>query len=200
MRGRIAFASIMGSEAAVLLLKAAQQLAALDAPLARETYLDAPQVEILTSERAGTVGTELATSILQPALAAASRQIGQHLAVLAPAGPAKVLLASPVTVTTAQYRPLPAGTALGLSAFYLALLTIMCGFLGATIVNSVVDSALGYATNEIGPRWRQRRSARSWPGPGRSCTSVPKATSALPGEPWPPRSACSSGSSSAPSS
>src|SRR2546427_13001679 len=33
----------------------------------------------------------------------------------------------------------------------------MCGFLGATIVNSVVDSALGYATNEIGPRWHQRQ-------------------------------------------
>ena len=68
-----------------------------------------------------------------------------------------MLLASPITVTTVQYRPLPANTALGLSAFYVALLTIMCGFLGATIVNSVADSALGYSTNEIGPRWRQRQ-------------------------------------------
>jgi type IV secretory pathway TrbD component len=41
----------------------------------------------------------------------------------------------------------------------MALLTIMCGFLGATTVNSVVDSALGYSTNEIGPRWRQRQPA-----------------------------------------
>jgi uncharacterized phage infection (PIP) family protein YhgE len=56
-----------------------------------------------------------------------------------------------------QYRPLPDNTALGLSAFYIALLTIMCGFIGATIVNSVVDSALGYATTETGPRWRQRQ-------------------------------------------
>ena len=120
----------------------------------------APQVEILTNQRAGTVGTQLATGILQPALAAASRQIGQHLTALAPpgtlTGATRVLLASPVTVTTAQYRPLPDNTALGLSAFYIALLTLMCGFIGATIVNSVVDSALGYATNEIGPRWRQR--------------------------------------------
>jgi hypothetical protein len=68
-----------------------------------------------------------------------------------------VLLADPVTVTTMQYRPLPDNAALGLSAFYIALLTIMCGFLGATIVNSVVDSALGYATTELGPRWRQRQ-------------------------------------------
>ena len=121
----------------------------------------APQVQILTNQRAGTVGAQLATGILQPALAAASRQTGRHLAALAPpgalTGATKVLLASPVTVTTAQYRPLPANTALGLSAFYIALLTLLCGFLGATVVNSVVDSALGYSANEIGPRWRQRQ-------------------------------------------
>src|ERR1700730_2225976 len=51
----------------------------------------------------------------------------------------------------------PANTALGLSAFYIALLTLMCGFLAATVVNSVVASALGYATSEMGPRWRQRQ-------------------------------------------
>jgi YhgE/Pip-like protein len=121
----------------------------------------APQVQILTNQRAGTVGTQLATGILQPALAVASRQIGEHLTALTPpgarTGATAVLLANPVTVTTAQYHPLPSGTALGLSAFYVALLTLMCGFLGGTITNSVVDSALGYATNELGPRWRQRQ-------------------------------------------
>jgi hypothetical protein len=66
-------------------------------------------------------------------------------------------MANPITVTTTLYRPLPAGAALGLSAFYIALLTIMCGFIGGTIANSVVDSALGYATTEMGPRWRQRQ-------------------------------------------
>ncbi len=121
----------------------------------------APQVEILTNEQAGTVGASLATGILQPALAVSSHEIGQHLTALVPAGAltgsTRVFLASPVTVTTAQYRPLAANTALGLSAFYVALLTLMCGFLGATIVNSVVDSALGYSTSEIGPHWRQRQ-------------------------------------------
>jgi uncharacterized phage infection (PIP) family protein YhgE len=72
-------------------------------------------------------------------------------------GATKVILADPVTVTTAQYRPLPANSALGMSAFYVALLTLMCGFIGGTIVNSVVDSALGYATTETGPWWRQRQ-------------------------------------------
>jgi hypothetical protein len=121
----------------------------------------APQVAILINERAGTVGTSLATGVLQPALAVASHRIGQHLATMVPAssrtGATKVLLADPITVAIAEYRPLPASSALGLSAFYIALLTLMCGFLGGTIVNAVVDSALGYATNEIGPRWRQRQ-------------------------------------------
>jgi YhgE/Pip-like protein len=120
-----------------------------------------PQVEILISQRAGSVGTSLATGILQPALAVASRQIGRHLAPLVPAAsraPAtRLLLANPVTVTTVQYRPLPNNAGLGLTAFYIALLTLMCGFIGAAIVNSVVDSALGYATTDLGPRWRQRQ-------------------------------------------
>ena len=120
----------------------------------------APQIRILTNPRAGTVGTQLATGILQPALAAASHQIGRHLTALVPSseqrGATKVLLADPVTVATAPYRALSANSALGLSAFYLALLTLMGGFIAATIVNSVVDSALGYAASEIGPRWRQR--------------------------------------------
>ena len=130
-------------------------------PVADTATAAAPQVEILTNERAGTVGSQLAAGILQPALAVASHQIGAHLATLAPAGTqtgaTRVLLANPITVTTTQYRPLSADAALGLSAFYIALLTIMCGFIGGTIVNSVVDSALGYATTEIGTRWRQRQ-------------------------------------------
>ena len=58
------------------------------------------------------------------------------------------------------YRPLPSHSALGLSAFYISLLSIMCGFLGAILVNSTVDSALGFATTEIGPKWRQRAPVR----------------------------------------
>jgi YhgE/Pip-like protein len=120
-----------------------------------------PQAQILTSQRAGTVGASLASGIFQQALAVASHQIGKQLTALTPAsaptGATRALLTNPVTVTTTQYRPLPANAALGLSAFYVALLTLMSGFLGGTIVNSAVDSALGYATNEMGPRWRQRQ-------------------------------------------
>jgi YhgE/Pip-like protein len=120
-----------------------------------------PEIIILTNQRAGTQGVGLATGVLQPALGAASRQIGRQLAAIAPASASSPLgrafLADPVMVTTTQYRPLPSHSALGLSAFYIALLTLMCGFLGGIIVNSSVDAALGYATTEIGPRWRQRQ-------------------------------------------
>jgi YhgE/Pip-like protein len=120
-----------------------------------------PEIFILVNQRAGTEGASLATDVLEPALQAASRQIGRKLIASMPARSAtpvtRAVLADPVTVTTTQYRPLPSHSALGLSAFYVALLTLMCGFLGGVIVNSSVDAALGYATTEIGPRWRQRR-------------------------------------------
>jgi YhgE/Pip-like protein len=119
-----------------------------------------PEIVILTNQRAGTEGVALATGVLDPALAAASRQIGRQLTAIAPppSSPAtRAFLAEPVTVTTTQYRPLPSHNALGLSAFYIALLILFSGFIGATIVNSSVDVALGYATTETGPWWRQRR-------------------------------------------
>jgi YhgE/Pip-like protein len=122
-----------------------------------------PTIDVLTNSRAGTLGVGLATGVLQPALNAVSGRIGQQ--VLSAAGNSvdprlKAFLADPVTVATVPYRPLPSHSGLGLSAFYVALLSIMCGFLGATIVNAFVDSALGYATSEIGPWWRQRLPAR----------------------------------------
>jgi hypothetical protein len=121
-----------------------------------------PEIVILTNQRAGTIGASLATGVLQAGLEAASRQIGRELAAFVPAARAsspltRDFLADPVTVMTADYRPLPSHSALGLSAFYIALLILTCGFLAGTIINSAVDAATGYATTEIGPKWRQRQ-------------------------------------------
>jgi YhgE/Pip-like protein len=119
-----------------------------------------PEIIILTNQRAGTEGAALAVGVLNPALAVASRQIGRQLAAVVPppSSPAtRAFLADPVAVMTVPYRPLPSNSGLGLSAFYIALLVLFCGFIGATIVNSSVDAALGYAINETGPWWRQRR-------------------------------------------
>jgi YhgE/Pip-like protein len=121
-----------------------------------------PTIQLLTNPRAGTLGVTLASSVVQPAVGRISVQIGQRLLPVAIAtgtanAATRALLTDPVTLSQVAYRPLPPQSALGLSAFYVALLTIMCGFLGAIIVNSSVDAALGYATTEIGPRWHQQK-------------------------------------------
>jgi hypothetical protein len=64
-------------------------------------------------------------------------------------------------LTPVAYRPLPDHSAVGLSAFYIALLAIMAGFLGATLINSSVDGALGYATTEVGPAGDSGARSRS---------------------------------------
>ncbi|MBS1863140.1 MAG: DUF3533 domain-containing protein [Actinobacteria bacterium] len=121
-----------------------------------------PTVELLSNQRAGTQGASLAAAVLSPALAAISQGFGAKLlgesGSKAPAA-AQAALADPIKVEAGQYRPLPAKAALGLSAFYTSLLLMMCGFIGATIVNSLLDGVLGFAPTEIGPRWTQARPA-----------------------------------------
>lgn len=121
-----------------------------------------PQVRILTNVRAGTEGASLASGVLQPALAQIAHAVGAKLAnqtaqSATPSAARSAVLANPFLVATAPYRPLAKKAALGLSAFYAALLVLMCGFIGAAIVNGVLDGALGFAATEIGPRWQQRR-------------------------------------------
>jgi YhgE/Pip-like protein len=120
-----------------------------------------PAVQLLTNQRAGTVGSGLASGVLAPAVAEASRVIGRQLVASTRPAPAAgsaadAELADPVSLQSVDYRPLPSHSALGLSAFYIALLALMCGFLAATIINATVDAATGYATTDIGPRWSQR--------------------------------------------
>jgi YhgE/Pip-like protein len=121
-----------------------------------------PTVEIWTNSRAGTLGVSLATGVLDPALQDVSSVLGKDLRAhtTAPRATPEALGASPITVESVAYRPLPDHSGLGLSAFYIALLITMAGFLSATIVNSSVDAALGYATTEVGPWWRQRLPLR----------------------------------------
>jgi YhgE/Pip-like protein len=119
-----------------------------------------PVIQLPTNPRAGSMGVQLATGVAQPALQQVSSAVGSELsseaAKLGSTPRSGVDTASPITVTTSDFHPVPPDSALGLSAFYASLLALMCGFLGAVLVNSSVDAALGYSTSEIGPRWRQR--------------------------------------------
>jgi YhgE/Pip-like protein len=112
--------------------------------------------------RLGSLGVSLASAVLTPALAKISATIGAHLtSASTPAARRNPVLAAriadPVTLTTAQYRPLPDHTALGLSAFYIALLALIGGFVLGTLSNQSADAALGYAATQLGPRYAQRR-------------------------------------------
>jgi uncharacterized phage infection (PIP) family protein YhgE len=99
-----------------------------------------PTVNLLSNQRAGTTGASLASGVLTPAVKAFSEAIK-----------------TPVIVEATQYHQLPAKAALGLSAFYTSLLILMSGFIGATIINSFLDGALGFAPTEIGPKWAMSR-------------------------------------------
>jgi YhgE/Pip-like protein len=130
------------------------------APGRHPSHRGLPTVVLLSNQRAGTEGASLATGVLTPALAAVSQSFGakfvQESGTIVPAA-VRAALADPIKVEPAQYRPLPAKAALGLSAFYTALLMMMCGFIGATIVNANLDGVLGFAPTEIGPKWMMVR-------------------------------------------
>ncbi len=98
------------------------------------TFAGSQTVQLLTNQRAGTTGASLASGVLEPAVEAIAAGAGTE-----------------IKVKASQYRQLPAKAALGLSAFYTSLLILMSGFIGATIVNSFLDGALGFAPTEIGP-------------------------------------------------
>ncbi len=81
-----------------------------------------PTIQLLTNPRAGTLGVSLATGVVQPAIASVSHSLGEQLLKSIPAGETanpslQALRADPITLSTAMYRPLPAHSALGLSAF-----------------------------------------------------------------------------------
>jgi YhgE/Pip-like protein len=121
-----------------------------------------PTVQLLENSRLGGLGVNLAAGVLTPAFQQISTTVGGQLVAHSTTEArstafATAQLRDPIRFETVSYRPLPPNTALGLSAFYVALLAMMAGFVGATIVNSSLDGALGYSTTELGPHWKQRR-------------------------------------------
>jgi YhgE/Pip-like protein len=81
-------------------------------------------------------------------------QLAEQLAPRVSAASA-VLLADPLRVTTTAHQELEEGTALGMGAFYYAILLLVLGLTGSIGVNVLVDGRLGIAPLEIGARFRQ---------------------------------------------
>ncbi|MDV9190329.1 DUF3533 domain-containing protein [Streptomyces sp. SR27] len=118
-----------------------------------------PTLTVLTNPGLGSLGSSMASQINQAAAHQASLTLGKQLAASPTTASAdsttRLLLTDPVGVTTRVGHPIGRHSGLGLSAFYYTLLLVLGGFIGGNLVNSGVDTALGYADSEIGP-WHSR--------------------------------------------
>ncbi|MET9458389.1 SNG1 family protein [Streptomyces canus] len=116
-----------------------------------------PTLTVLTNQSAGSVGSGLARTATTQAAESASLQVGRELNAQGGSGQAKlpaaarVLLADPAAVTVKDGHPLDAHSGLGLTAFYYALVLVVCGMLSANVISGQVDHALGYTHNDMGP-------------------------------------------------
>ncbi|WP_084465937.1 DUF3533 domain-containing protein [Nocardia salmonicida] len=116
-----------------------------------------PEVTVLTNKGAGTMAAEIGIQIAEGAARGGSAAAAAQLLAHAPAAVAPsnaVLLADPVTITENQAIPFGKRTGNGMTAFFYALLLMMVGFLGANVINGLVDSELGFGPSEIGPKRR----------------------------------------------
>ncbi|KUO12935.1 DUF3533 domain-containing protein [Streptomyces sp. DSM 15324] len=117
-----------------------------------------PTITTLTNPGKGSLGSSLASRITTSAAHQVSLTIGKQLTAAAPAADSTtaLLLADPVNVVTRVGHPIGTHSGLGLTAFYYTLLLVLAGFMGGNVISNGVDTALGYADNEIGP-WHTRR-------------------------------------------
>ncbi|SMH44270.1 Protein of unknown function [Rathayibacter oskolensis] len=116
-----------------------------------------PTIEIRTNAGDGGISSGLLTANVSPLLTGVDQEFGRTLTAGvaqsgAPTTPAQTqLLAAPFDVETSAYRALPASAGFGTSAFYYALILLLIGFVGASVVNPLVDSARGFSPSELGP-------------------------------------------------
>ncbi|MGI5446982.1 YhgE/Pip domain-containing protein [Streptomyces sp. CA-243310] len=129
------------------------------AALTTSRATEQPTITVLTNPGKGSLGSSLASQITTKAAHQASRSLGRQLtaAVGTQSSPTVgLLLADPVHVVTGVGHPIGDKSGLGLTAFYYTLLLVLAGFMGGNVIGNGVDTALGYADNEIGP-WHTRR-------------------------------------------
>jgi hypothetical protein len=125
-----------------------------------------PVVHVRTNAGDGGVSNGLVAANLTPLLTAAQVDFGAELsATVAATGIATTatqdyLLGSPFTIRSSAYETLPDNAGFGTSAFYFALVLVLLGFIGASVVNPLVDAALGFAPSELGPLVSRRAYLR----------------------------------------
>lgn len=117
-----------------------------------------PTVKVLSNQSVGNMESALSQTIATDSLMVASDKLGAGLrtqvAAAAKTGldpQSNILLAHPFQVETAAFHPVGDHSGLGLGPFYYAIVLIMAGFLGANVINSILDTTIGYAPSEFGP-------------------------------------------------
>ncbi|MBM7459128.1 YhgE/Pip domain-containing protein [Rhodococcus coprophilus] len=128
------------------------------------TVYSNPRTGTFASAIVGIIGDEAMTTVNTSVGAELTKTVTATLAETAPdlqlSGGSKLTLAEPINVLSVEHKPLPAHTGSGLSAFYYTLLLILAGFTGATIVSSIVDSALGFVPTEYGPLYITKETTK----------------------------------------
>jgi uncharacterized phage infection (PIP) family protein YhgE len=121
-----------------------------------------PVITISTNPRAGTLGADIAGQAFTGAMSVVGRKIGQQLVSRAKQQPGAapltdavmLALANPIQTKSVVHRPLPDGTAHGLSAFYYSLLLLLAGVAGSIAISTVVDSMFGDLPAKFGAVYR----------------------------------------------
>jgi uncharacterized phage infection (PIP) family protein YhgE len=121
-----------------------------------EGTITVPQILVHTDAGAGGINTGLVNGNLTPLLKGVGVAMGKQLTATAQTqdeltASSKALLSQPFTIASTPYRTLPEHNGNGTSAFYYTLVIVLLGFIGASIINPSVDSALGFAPTEVGP-------------------------------------------------
>ncbi|MEC3952556.1 DUF3533 domain-containing protein [Nocardia sp. CDC153] len=123
--------------------------------------IERPTITVQTNPRAGTYASSIMQRVTDRAMAQVNSTVGAQLTDQVKAkvnteltGAARLQLAKPIDVVVSPYRPLPAGTGQGLSAFFYTLVLLFAGFSGAMIIHSMIDNVLGYLPAEYGPWFR----------------------------------------------
>jgi hypothetical protein len=114
-----------------------------------------PIVTIVTNAGDGGLSSGLLTGNLTPVLRRVADGLGKQLLQDAarselPAANA-ALLSQPFDTASRAYEPLPDHAGMGMSAFYFSLVLVLVAFIGASLTNPLVDSALGFMPSELGP-------------------------------------------------
>ncbi|WP_433655123.1 YhgE/Pip domain-containing protein [Nocardia sp. CA-128927] len=114
-------------------------------------------VHLDTAPATGAMSTGLFTGQVAPVISAVDTGFGKTIALDPPTVSAATALATPFAVLTAPLEPLPAHTGSGTSIFYYAMVLVLLGFVGASVIHPIVDSASGFTPSELGPKVQRRQ-------------------------------------------